>query len=84
MAGVGLTFKKTNAKRYQFNVATLIDDMQVERKDCTINAPVFFYVNGSKKPFELVVNSVGSSQVKGYIGTPKGVTEVAARSEGAR
>jgi hypothetical protein len=84
VAGVGLTLKKTNAKRYQFNVATLIDDMQVERKDCTINAPVFFYVNGSKKPFELVVNSVGSSQVKGYIGTPKGVTEVAARSEGAR
>jgi hypothetical protein len=84
VAGVGLTLKKTNLKRYRFNVATLVDDMEVERKDCTINAPVFFYVNGSKKPYELVVNSVGSNQVKGYIGTPKGVTEVAARSEGAR
>jgi hypothetical protein len=81
--GVGLVLKKTNVKHYRFNVATLVDDMQVERKDCTINSPVFFYVNGSKKPYELVVNSVGSEQVKGYLSAPKGVTEVASRSEGA-
>jgi hypothetical protein len=83
VAGVGLLLKKTNVKRYRFNVATVVDDMQVERRDCTLNAPVFFYVNGSKKPYELVVNSVASTQVKGYLSTPKGVTEVAARSEGA-
>jgi len=83
VAGVGLTLKKTNVKRYRFNVATLADDMEVERKDCTINSPVFFYVNGSKKAYELVVNSVGSEQVKGYLSTPKGVTQVASRSEGA-
>jgi len=83
VAGVGLTLKKTNVKRYRFNVDTQADDMLVERKDCTINAPVYFYVNGSKKPYELVVNSVGSDQVKGYLSTPKGVTEVASRSEGA-
>jgi hypothetical protein len=39
-------------------------------------------VNGSKKPYEIVVNKVQSNQVKGYLSTPKGVTEVAARSEG--
>jgi hypothetical protein len=83
VAGVGLTLKKTNTKRYRFNVATMTDDMEVERKDCTVNSPVYFYVNGSKKPYELVVNSVGSEQVKGYLSTPKGVTEVASRSEGA-
>ena len=83
VAGVGLTLKKTNVKRYRFNVTTLVDDMAVERKDCTINSPVFFYVNGSKKPYELVVNSVASTQVKGYLSTPKGAsTEVASRSEG--
>jgi len=60
VAGVGLTLKKTNVKRYRFNLTTLVDDMAVERKDCTINSPVFFYVNGSKKPYELVVNNVTS------------------------
>ena len=83
IAGVGLTLKKTNVKHYRFNVDTLVDDIQVERKDCTINSPVFFYVSGSKKPYEMVVNSVGSEQVKGYLSAPKGVTEVASRSEGA-
>jgi hypothetical protein len=83
VAGVGLTLKKTNPKRYRYNLNTLANDMEVERKDCTVNAPVFFYVNGSKKPYELVVNHVDSTQVKGYVSTPKGVTEVASRSEGA-
>ena len=84
VAGVGLTLKKTNVKRYRFNVATLVDDMAVERQNCTVNSPVYFYVNGSKKPYELVVNGVGSQEVKGYLSAPKGVTEVASRSEGAR
>ena len=84
VAGVGLTLKKTNVKRYRFNLNTLVNDMDVERKDCSVNAPVFFYVNGSKKPYELVVNHVDSNQVKGYLSTPKGVTEVTASSEGAR
>jgi hypothetical protein len=84
VAGVGLTLKKTNVKHYRFNLDTLANDMDVERKDCAINAPVYFYVNGSKKPYELVVNSVGPDKVKGYLSTPKGVTQVAANSEGAR
>lgn len=83
VAGIGLTLKKTNVKHYRYTVATLIDDMAVDRRDCTVNSPVYFFVNGSKKPYELVVNSVGSSQVKGYLSAPKGVTEVASRSEGA-
>ena len=83
VAGVGLTLKKTNYKRHEFSVATRADDVEVERKDCAVNAPVYFFVNGSKKPYELVANSVGSNEVKGYLSTPKGVTEVAMRSEGA-
>ena len=83
VAGVGLTLKKTNVKRYRFNVTTLADDLAVERRDCTINAPVFFYTSGSKQPYELVVNHVEAEQVKGYISTPKGVTQVAASAQGS-
>ena len=61
----------------------LVDDLNIEKKDRTINEPIFFYVNGSKKPYELVVNSVQSNQVKGYVSTPKGVTQLA-QSEGTR
>jgi hypothetical protein len=84
VAGVGLTLTKTNLKRHRFNLELLTDDVRVEKKDRTINEPIFFYVSGSKRPYELVVNEVKPDKVKGYLSTPRGVTEVAARSEGAR
>jgi hypothetical protein len=80
VAGVGVTLTKTNVKRHQFNMALVVDDLQVEKKDRTINEPIFFYVNGSKRAYELVVNEVRSNQVKGYVSAPKGSTEVAART----
>jgi DNA repair exonuclease SbcCD ATPase subunit len=79
VANVGLNLKKTNVKRYRFTLAMTVDDAQVEKKDRSMNEPVIFYVNGSKKAYELVVNQVGPNQVKGYISTPNGVSEVAAR-----
>lgn len=82
MAGVGLILKKVNAKRYRFNLNLLADDMLVEKKDKTINEPVFFAVGNSKKFYELVVNQVQSDQVKGYLSTPKGAIETASRQGG--
>jgi multidrug efflux pump subunit AcrA (membrane-fusion protein) len=82
VGGVGLTLTKTNVKRHRFSLELLTDDLKVEKKDRTINEPIFFYVSGSKRPYELVINVVSADQVKGYLSTPKGATEVAARSEG--
>jgi hypothetical protein len=84
VGGVALTLTKTNVKRHRFNLELLADDLQVEKKDRTINEPIFFYVSGSKRPYELVVNEVKPEQVKGYLSTPKGAKEVAARSQGGR
>jgi len=83
VAGVGLNLTKTNVKQHRFNFDLVVDDVRVEKKGRTINEPIFFYVNGSKRPYELVVNEVKSNEVKGYVSTPKGTREVAARSEGA-
>jgi hypothetical protein len=84
VAGVGLTLTKTNVKRHRYNMDLVVDDVPVEKKDRTINEPIFFYVHGSKKPYELVVNEVKSNQVKGYVSTPKGAKEVASSSAGGR
>jgi len=84
VAGVGLNLTKTNVKQHRFNMDLVVDDLRVEKKGRTINEPIFFYVNGSKRPYELVVNEVKSNEVKGYVSTPKGTREVAASSGGAR
>lgn len=69
--------RKTNVKHHQFNMTLTVNDMQLEKKGRAINEPIFFYVNGQRKPYEIVVNSVGSNSVSGYMSIPKGVTEVA-------
>ena len=84
VAGVGLTLTKTNVKRHRFSMDVAVDDLQVEKKDRTINEPIFFYVNGSKRPYELVVNEVKSNEVKGYVSTPKGAKEIASSSGAGR
>ncbi|MBI4164352.1 MAG: hypothetical protein HY508_01305 [Acidobacteria bacterium] len=79
VANVGLILKKTNTKRHRFNMNLVADDMEVEKKDRTVNEPVFFYLKGQKKFYELVVNKVNSKTVTGYISTPKGAIELASR-----
>jgi hypothetical protein len=79
VANVGLVLKKTNTKRHRFNMNLVADDMEVEKKDRTVNEPVFFYLKGQKKFYEMVVNKVESNSVKGYISTPKGAIEMASR-----
>jgi hypothetical protein len=79
VAGVGLVLKKANVHHHRFNLNLIADDMTIEKKNRTIDEPIFFSVSGSKSFYELVINKVQSGQVKGYISTPKGATEVAAR-----
>jgi hypothetical protein len=78
VAGVGLVLKKTNAKRHQFNLSLLADDMEIQKNGRTIDEPIFFAVGGQKGFYELVVNKVDQDKVAGYISTPKFGTEMAA------
>jgi hypothetical protein len=84
VANVELLLKKTNVKHHRYNMILIADEMRVDKKNRTVNEPIIFFVGGSKKPYELVVNSVQSNSVKGYVSAPKGAVEVAARSEGSR
>jgi hypothetical protein len=84
VAGVGLLLKKTNIKHHRFNLNLVANDMAIEKNNRTIDEPIFFSIQGSKRFYELVVNQVQSGQVKGYISTPKATAEVASRSEGAQ
>ena len=60
-----------NAKKHQFTVALYVDDIRVEKKDKSINEPIYFYANGSHQPLEMVVNQVNDKKVAGYLSVPK-------------
>ena len=69
---VTLELTKTNPKKNQFTVNLYFDDKRTERKDKSINEPLYFYVQGASSALELVVNKLGKDSVGGYVSTPKG------------
>ncbi len=77
VAGVSMILKKANNKHHMFNIDMIADDMTITKKNRSINEPIFFAVNGQRSFYELVVNSVGSNEVTGYISTPKGAVTMA-------
>jgi small-conductance mechanosensitive channel len=62
-----------SAKKHQYTVALYLDDMRLEKKNKSINEPIYFYANGSRQPMELVVNKVSDKAVTGYLSAPKAV-----------
>ena len=65
----------TDTKRNQFTVALYVDDMRLEKKNRSVDEPIYFYTRGSRAPAELVVNKVGKNQVTGYLSMPKAVPQ---------
>jgi len=61
----------TDIKKNQFTVALYVDDMRLEKKDRSVDEPIYFYTRGVRVPLELVVNRVGKNQVTGYLSVPK-------------
>jgi small-conductance mechanosensitive channel len=69
-----------SAKKHQYTVALYLDDMRLEKKNKSINEPIYFYANGSRQPMELVVNKVSDKAVTGYLSAPKAVAASAKTS----
>jgi uncharacterized protein (DUF2141 family) len=63
--------KGVNEKRGQFSVAMTAEDRRLEKKNRSLNEPIFFYLGGTKIPEELVINKVGKDTVSGYVSVPK-------------
>jgi len=63
--------KGVNEKRGQFSVAMTAEDRRLEKKNRSMNEPIFFYLSGTKIPEELVINKVGKDTVSGYVSLPK-------------
>jgi uncharacterized protein (DUF2141 family) len=71
VGNVTLELKGVNEKKNQVNLAMVVEDKRFEKKNRSVNEPIFFYTSGTRLPEELVVNKVGKDQISGYISIPK-------------
>ena len=71
VGGIQLVLKDTNPKKNQYTINVLADDNSFEKKNRSVNEPIFFYTGGSRSALELVVNKVTKSSATGYLSMPK-------------
>jgi len=70
---IQVQLRDTNTKKNQFTITVLADDKSFEKKNRSVNEPIFFYTGGTRQAVELVINKVGKSTATGYLSVPKAV-----------
>jgi small-conductance mechanosensitive channel len=71
VGSIQIELKDTNTKKNRYTINVFADDNSFEKKDRSVNEPIFFYTGGSRTALELVVNKVTKTTATGYLSTPK-------------
>ena len=83
VGGIQVQLKSTNVKKNRYTVDVLADDKSFEKKDRSVNEPIFFYTGGSRAALELVINKVTKSGATGYLSLPKSAGATSASTTAA-
>jgi hypothetical protein len=84
VGAIQIELKDTNTKKNRYTINVLADDNSFEKKDRSVNEPIFFYTGGTRNALELVVNKVTKSTATGYLSIPKaaGATSASTAASG--
>lgn len=63
--------KNVNQKKNVYTVSLYVDDSRYEKKNRSVNEPIYFFTRGTRAPMEFTVNSVGKDKIAGYLSVPK-------------
>jgi small-conductance mechanosensitive channel len=81
---IQVELRDTNTKKNQYTINVLADDKSFEKKNRSVNEPIFFYTGGSRAALELVINKVSKLTASGYLSVPKaaGATSASTATSG--
>jgi hypothetical protein len=84
VGAIQIELKDTNTRKNRYTINVLADDNSFEKKDRSVNEPIFFYTGGTRAALELVVNKVTKTTATGYLSIPKaaGATSASATASG--
>jgi hypothetical protein len=68
---LSLSLRKTNTKHRHYDVAMVVDDRQLSKKQVNLYEPLLIYPADSHQPLEIVVNRITRDGVHGYLSAPK-------------
>jgi vacuolar-type H+-ATPase subunit H len=83
VGSIQVQLRDTNTKKNQFTIDVLADDKNFEKKNRSVNEPIFFYTGGTRAALELVINKVTKNDATGYLSIPKSAGTTSASATGS-
>lgn len=68
---ISLSLRKVDFKKKHYDLAMMVDDFQLQKKNVNLFEPVWITLSDRPQPVELVVNEIHKDEIKGYISEPK-------------
>src|SRR5258706_7483981 len=68
---IQIQLKDTNTKKNRYTINVLADDNSFEKKDRSVNEPIFFYTGGNRPALPLVVNKNTQTTPTGHLSRTK-------------
>lgn len=68
-----LNLEDVNLRKQRYDIETYVSRKRIRRKEQHINEPIYFYfyVEGVRKPYEVVVTRLHEKTAVGYLSVPK-------------
>jgi uncharacterized coiled-coil protein SlyX len=68
---LSLSLRKADTKHKNYNLAMIVDDNELNKKQVNLYEPVWIHTENDSQPVLVVVNRIEKNLVHGYISTPK-------------
>ncbi len=68
---LSISLRKVDAKHRHFNLALIVDDNELEKKNVNLYEPVWIHRADDPQPVQIVVNRVDKNHIHGYVSAPK-------------
>jgi hypothetical protein len=82
VGGITIELRSTDPRRSQCNLTLVVDEKRTEKRNRTVDEPIFFYAHGAHQPMEIVINRVEKNKIAGYLSVPKAVEQLASSTGG--
>lgn len=66
-----LSLRKTDTKHQHLDLAMIVNDNELSKKNINLYEPVWVYDTNDPMPVQVVVNQIGRDRVHGYVSVPK-------------
>jgi hypothetical protein len=68
---VTLSLRKADTKHRSYNLAMIVDDDQLQKKNVNLFEPIWIHTENESQPVQIVVNKIDKDFVHGYVSAPK-------------